>query len=199
MQMGVDTPISVVHDVSRESELGRWDTGFGGYANWELSQAAATGAVERQAWDPFGMIVSNALRFRETYLEQFWIFYIGHVVIRNSSVGQVFDHCSICLQENISSEPMPYHPNQFAIPLGYYDDATESLQLSEYGGALSMYQLWSDQRVGVHRPFWDPPLFVPYGSRITIELEAGAISSVDLDVILRFWIGPKGVYVPGMK
>jgi len=197
-QLDLNAPIQLVHDVSRESELGSGegiDRGYAVMASWGVNHAGAS--TQRYVIDPYFSIINGATPLDPNITitaEQIDAWLISFAVVTSAAPQPAtrFDFGYV-----LNGDLPPYSSE--SSPVVFFHGlagAANVTYLPNYAGTGSVYVLGEDLTV-VQPPKATLPFRFPHKGRVGIvSVSTGAC---DVFVHALLWIGAKGTAPPGMR
>lgn len=181
----LEQPIQLVHDVSREAELGGGVGEQGGFFIIQENFAFAGAAVDRNAYDVHALIEAEfGVRDRSAYLLDF----SGEI---GGNTAQ-FTFLSAAHYPPVASYP----GNDYSSPqlVAYHESVVLVCDTTGAGSDTVTFPDPANIVAGYSRF----PVYLAPGAILTVYVSAGgAGGATNVRTTFLLWVGPKGVYPPG--
>jgi len=189
----LETPLTLVHDVSREAELGGGIGQNGGFLMGQVYVAVPGLNVYRGTADPYGGL-SNPTFLGPHNSADYDIWWMGHAGMWVPSAGSG-DIVGAGLAFAFIVNSMPFiETNPTYVPI--FRAATDQATVTDIAGTGSIYASMPD----TDRRLPTVPLYLPPGTLVTYHLSTGAaIASPGSVFWWLLWAGKKGTTPPGMR
>lgn len=193
--LNLDVPISLVHDVSRQAELGSGLGNEGGYFWMQYNQAVA-GASSYRYRDDIYASVSSLPAWGYPVEEQYRIWYAGISLAETSSDG-IGDVTSLGMGYELPINSMDF--------INTYRVFLPTLYTGNLQARLTDQTALSDRYISVpgaatgNIPWNNRPIQLPRGTLWGYSLLTGAAISGGVNFHVYYWIGKKGTTPPGLR
>jgi hypothetical protein len=189
-QADLNLPIQLVHDVSREAELGSpygRNQGYGSY-NWGNNHAGA--GTLNSVYEPYVSIL-NSLALDPVYVPpagdvDLWLIGYGAYITANT-LGSL-----VC---NLMFSAFPPETGFVNIPFLWAQDVVTTTDWPGTGTSLGIAELNDGSKNMVRN--LRLPMLLPYGCRLGIRSNTTGAANVFLSTVI--WIGRKGTTPPGAR
>lgn len=190
----LETPLTLVHDVSREAELGGGIGQFGGYLLYQYYQSIGGANVYQYTSSDVYDSLSNATFLGPHNPQNYSVWYAGYsgVWVPAAGTGDV-TATSINFCVPVASR-MPFtETNPIYIPI--FGTGSSQLPLTDQAGTGFVYSSVRSTDYGLQ----GKPLFLPRGTLASYYVGTGAaIASPGAVIWWLAWAGKKGTTPPGM-
>lgn len=193
-KLDLNAPIQLVHDVSREAELGSGKGLWGGYATlvyWGVNHPGA--GQLRYVIDPYVTLLQSATpldpvqTFLADQLDMWLISFQVHTDTVNEPATRftftyVFDDVNPTTGE--------------AYPVAFFEGSGGTTIVTDFPGTGSEYLLRPETNSD-HLQCVKLPFLFPHTGRVAISSQAGAACNVFVHALV--WVGSRGTAPPGMR
>lgn len=206
-ELELDLPLQLVHDVSRQSELGAAYGPQAGYYLDENQHAHAAAVQQSDFYDPYLRLQNGSILFPfntqtsqnfDIWLIalQTWTPYADRATVVDWSVALAFDASTI----STGVMPVSTYPVAFTIAYNESDAAgANDYETASFDGTRNYAAPLRPDPEGPPMPtFLHRPIFIPHGARLTFVSHMTATNEV-INFIMMFWAGPRGITPPGVR
>jgi len=186
-QIQTDTEIQIVHDVSRQSEIGASLGKWSGFFVNQLDLTHAAADTQRGFLDPYARVINgNILESTPPPVEEWWIWHINTMAWTSAS-----NLTSLSIAVVYDNGLMAYSPNDVFFPVFYSSALYSFANYAASGGTTVITMVGANNDARLIRE----PLLMPYGARHTFQSVSSGAMTVHCQVLC--WVGMKGTLPPG--